>query len=151
MISYLSVATMLVLSACSGWQAPTDVGWNTNTPQASSSSQDIKEPQADGTYLVEMTSDWFSPDTLTIKVWDKVNFVNNDSSPHWPASARHPTHTVYPWSWIEKCWTSEQSGIFDACKWLAQGETFSFVFTHKWEWKYHDHLNPSTTWTIIVQ
>ncbi len=94
---------------------------------------------------VEITFSGFSPNTLTINAGDTVTFVNKDSRPHWPASAVHPTHTVYP----------ETGGCigskFDACKGLAQGEIFSFTFNQKGSWKYHDHLNPGLTGTIIVQ
>jgi len=94
---------------------------------------------------VEITSSGFSPNTLTINAGVTVIFVNKDSRSHWPASAVHPTHTVYP----------ETGGCigskFDACKGLTQGETFSFTFNQKGTWKYHDHLNPGLTGTIIVQ
>ncbi|MBI4151358.1 hypothetical protein HY496_00165, partial [Candidatus Woesearchaeota archaeon] len=63
----------------------------------------------------------------------------------------HPTHTVYPHSGIEKCGTADEGMIFDACRALAQGETFSFIFTETGSWKYHDHLNPRKTGTVIVE
>lgn len=94
---------------------------------------------------VEITPSGFSPNTLTINAGDTVTFVNKDSTLHWPASAVHPTHTVYPES--GGCIGSK----FDACKGLAQGETFSFTFNQKGAWKYHDHLNPGLTGTIVVQ
>lgn len=94
---------------------------------------------------VEITSTGFSPSSLTIKAGDTVTFANKDSSLHWPASAVHPTHSVY----------SESGGCigskFDACKGLAQGESWSFAFNQKGTWGYHDHLNPGLTGTIIVQ
>ncbi len=103
------------------------------------------QPTSTTVSSVEITSSGFSPNTLTIKTGETVTFVNKDSRPHWPASAVHPTHTVYP----------ETGGCigskFDACKGLAQGETFSFKFNQKGTWNYHDHLNPSLTGTIIVQ
>jgi plastocyanin len=100
-------------------------------------------------FEVIITSSGFSPRTLTIKVGDTVTWVNKDSVPHWPASDVHPTHRLYPGSGIEKCGSGEE--IFDACKGLAPGETFSFTFKHKGTWPYHDHLNPGLTGTIIVQ
>lgn len=101
------------------------------------------QPTAGNT--VEITSSGFSPNTLTINAGDTVTFVNKDSRSHWPASAVHPTHTVYPES--GGCIGSK----FDACKGLAQSETFSFKFDQKGTWKYHDHLNPGLTGTIVVQ
>jgi plastocyanin len=100
-------------------------------------------------YEVLITSSGFIPSTLTIKVGDTVTFVNKDSKPHWPASDFHPTHRLYPGSGIEKCGSGEE--IFDACKGLSPGETFSFTFKYRGTWTYHDHLYPYLTGTIIVQ
>ena len=94
---------------------------------------------------VEITASGFSPATLTVHQGDTVMFVNKDSSTHWPASAVHPTHNVYPES--GGCIGSK----FDACKRLAEGESFSFTFNEKGSWKYHDHLNPRNTGTIVVE
>ena len=94
---------------------------------------------------IEITASGFSPQTLTVNAGTTVTFTNKDSAAHWPASAMHPTHAVYP----------ETGGCigskFDACKELAQGETWSFTFNEKGTWNYHDHVNPSKFGTIIVQ
>lgn len=86
--------------------------------------------------VVNITASGFSPSPLTIKAGRTVNFVNQDSAPHWPASDPHPIHTLYPG--------------FDALKGLAQGENYSFTFTRVGTWTYHDHLHPTTKGTIIV-
>lgn len=93
----------------------------------------------------------FSPSSLTVKAGETATFKNESLQPAWPASAIHPTHTVYPNSSIAKCDTPEQSGIFDACKGLNTGEEWSFVFISKGNWKYHDHLNVSHYGTIVVE
>ena len=93
-----------------------------------------REPQS---YTVSVTSDGFSPRELTIKKGDKVTWVNKTSSSVWPASAFHPTHTVYP--------------AFDALRGFSENEIpYSFVFDKVGSWKYHDHLNPSVTGVIEV-
>ncbi|MEM4282123.1 MAG: cupredoxin domain-containing protein [Candidatus Woesearchaeota archaeon] len=97
------------------------------------------------TNVIEITESGFSPRTLSIRAGETVVFVNKDINPHWPASAVHPTHTVYPES--GGCIGSK----FDACRGLAQGETFSFKFDKIGRWKYHDHLNPSLTGEIVVE
>ncbi|MEK6824273.1 MAG: hypothetical protein AABY02_00300, partial [Nanoarchaeota archaeon] len=63
----------------------------------------------------------------------------------------HPSHKNYPGSDIAKCGTSEASTIFDACKGLAQGESYSFTFNEVGSWNYHDHLNPNLRGTVIVE
>lgn len=101
--------------------------------------------------MVKIAASGFEPKTLTVKAGATVTFVNEDSNKHWPASAMHPTHKVYPSSGIEKCGTVEETNIFDACRGLAQGESFSFTFNEKGSWKYHDHLNVPSTGTIVVE
>lgn len=103
------------------------------------------------TYSIEIKNDGFQPQTLTLNAGDTVTFVNKNTVSHWPASAVHPTHTVYPNSGINKCSTPEKSTIFDACAPLKAGESWSFTFTEKGSWKYHDHLNPGFTGTIVVK
>ncbi len=110
----------------------------------------IEEPTVNDN-TVKITSSGFSPKTLTVKAGTTVTFVNQDSNQHWPASAMHPTHTLYPGSGIEKCGTAEEKTIFDACKGLAPGESFSFTFDEKGSWNYHDHLNVPSTGTIVVE
>ena len=96
--------------------------------------------------VVEITSTGFSPLTAKVKVGEKVAFVNKDSSrTHWPASAVHPTHAVYPES--GGCIGSK----FDACEGLAFNAEWTFTFNEKGSWNYHDHLNPSLTGTVVVE
>ncbi len=122
----------------------------TITPEVTTTTLSTRE-NAMKENIIEITSSGFNPKTLTIKTGEGVTFVNKNTNAHWPASAFHPTHTVYPASGIEKCGTSEQSLIFDACKGLKQEETWSFTFNSKGDWKYHDHLNPSLFGSVIVQ
>ena len=99
---------------------------------------------------VQITSSGFEPKTVTINSGDTVTWINEQENPSWPASAVHPTHTVYPGSGIEKCSTSPDT-IFDACSGLKEGESYSFTFTEIGSWGYHDHLRPNWTGKIIVQ
>jgi len=101
-------------------------------------------------HVVEFISGGYSPKTLEIKAGDSVTFINRDSRKTWPASNIHPTHTVYPGSGIQKCGTSEESNIFDACHGLVKDESYTFTFDEIGEWRYHDHLSPGRTGIIIV-
>jgi len=113
---------------------------------------DTGEEEVSGseTHTVEITSSGYSPKTLTINSGDTVTWINMDSRTNWPASAVHPSHTVYPGSARSKCGSSGEVDIFDACRGLANGERFSFTFTEQGEWGYHNHLGSSTTGKIIV-
>ena len=86
-----------------------------------------------------------TPETLTIKTGETVVFKNESDKPVWPASAMHPTHNDYPIT--GGCAGSS----FDACGNVEGGSSWSFTFTEKGSWKYHDHLNPSLRGTIVVE
>ena len=113
-----------------------------------SSDESVTGPQ---TYTVEITSSGFSPKELTIKNGDTVTWVNKDSKGHWPASAMHPTHTVYPGSNIEKCSTADEPNLFDSCRDIPAGESWSFTFNEAGSWGYHDHSHTGLYGKIIVQ
>ncbi|MCR4368278.1 MAG: hypothetical protein NUV67_00020 [archaeon] len=115
------------------------------------------EPSDDGGNIVAQentiiyTSDGYSPNPLTITVGETVTWVNESDIDMWPASAMHPTHTVYPGSGIEKCGTEEEEGLFDACRNIASGESFTFTFLEEGEWAFHDHLTSGKFGKVIVQ
>lgn len=100
--------------------------------------------------IVSFTDQGFNPKAVSIKKGDSVLFVNEAESDTWPASAMHPTHTVYPNSDIKKCGTSEAAGMFDACRGLKTGETWAFQFNEIGKWNYHDHLNAKQFGSIEV-
>lgn len=102
------------------------------------------------TWRVEYKDGTFTPASLTVKKGDKVTWVNKNATNFWPASAMHPTHKVYPGSDIEKCGTVEASKIFDACRSIAQGGEYSFVFNEVGSWKYHDHMKASAFGAVEV-
>ena len=93
----------------------------------------------------------YEPANVQMSVGNTVRFENNSGSRvMWPASVVHPTHTVYPGSSIGKCGTEEAGDIFDACRALDPGESYSFTFKWVGQWGYHDHLRPSVNGKITV-
>ena len=106
-------------------------------PEGNQLTSPAPQPQSVATQTVTYTASGFSPKSLTIKAGDTVIFKNNSDSNFWPASGPHPAHTNYP--------------EFDAKQEIAPGATYSFTFTRTGSWKYHNHLNPSLTGTIVVQ
>lgn len=104
--------------------------------------------------VVEITSSGFEPKELTINQGEAVTFINKDIESHWPASDNHPTHTIYPGSDITICFNGsieEKSKIFDSCRGLEQGETYSFTFDEIGSWVYHDHKQSDLVGTIVVK
>lgn len=111
----------------------------------------MMEDESPKTVTVTYTQNGFSPSPVNVRVGDTVRFVNDSGRSFWPASAFHPTHTAYPGSNITKCGTGEESRIFDACKALASGESYSFAFTEIGTWNYHDHMNASRFGSVVVK
>jgi len=92
----------------------------------------------------------YSPATITVKKGDTVVFDNKGSFSMWTASAFHPTHKAYPGSGIEMCGTNTLVAIFDACREYGAGESWEFQFNEAGTWKYHNHLQPNHTGTVVV-
>ena len=101
--------------------------------------------------VVKMTADGFSPSTITIKSGESVSWVNENTGEHQPASNDHPTHTLYPGSSANKCNGPDEANTFDACRGISSGGSYTFTFTKKGTWGYHDHLSSGTRGTVIVQ
>ncbi len=106
--------------------------------------------KAQQTFIVIVSDEGYSPQTLNIGEGDKVIWKHEGTQQNWPASASHPTHKVYPNSGIEKCGTEEADVIFDACHGLVNGDEWTFTFNEAGSWNYHDHLHPNFWGTIIV-
>ena len=95
------------------------------------------EPVSQTPVVIEFTSGGFSPATVTVSRGTTVRFVNRDSVMHWPASGVHPAHQVCPG--------------FDALRGLANGEAYEFTFGASKTCPMHDHLNPATRGSIVVE
>ena len=95
----------------------------------------------------------FFPAELVIQQGDTVTFRNDSSQKMWPATAVHPSHTVYPGSSIQKCFDeqAEKSVLFDACSDIEEGQEWSFMFNETGSWSYHNHRRWSERGTIIVE
>lgn len=107
-----------------------------NKSEVSGGDNYVNQPLA-GKIVINMTDDGFSPSTVNIKQGETVVFKNNGIRDHWPASAIHPTHQVYP--------------EFDPKRPIVPGNYWSFTFDKKGIWRYHDHLNPTFFGTINVE
>lgn len=88
------------------------------------------------TQVIEMTTNGFVPQEVTIDESSTIIFINKDSVAHWPASDIHPTHEIYP--------------EFDPKKGIEQGKSWTFKFTRVGEWGLHDHLFPHFRGKITV-
>lgn len=113
---------------------------NTATPQPP-----VGQAPATEEKVVMYTDSGYSPNTITVKKGETVTFKNNSSQSMWTASAVHPTHRGYPTT--GGCIGS----TFDACQGIQPGNSWSFKFDIVGTWKYHNHLSPGDTGTIVVK
>lgn len=137
-----------------------DINSGGGTPRISNSEVDIPQgddstenanPKINSEIVVEMSSSGFSPESVEINKGDSVTFTNVGAVGIWPASDIHPTHKSYPGSDISKCSSAEKDLIFDACKLIVPGESYTFTFNEIGTWNYHDHSRASRKGTIIVK
>ncbi|MCR4335830.1 MAG: hypothetical protein NUV57_04815 [archaeon] len=159
-----ALITMVILSGCAN-QTASKVSENTTNQNNATQNNEFMEDATDNhmddsmedgdmmkeNNIIIYTDAGFAPNPLTIKTGDSVTWINNSSMDMWPATAMHPTHTAYPGSGIQKCGTDEEPGIFDACRGIAPGESYTFTFNETGEWAYHDHLTPSNFGKIIAE
>lgn len=110
---------------------------DSDTDTGTQSSAVAEEESTDQEVVISIDETGFTPATVTIATGTTVTFVNNGQGRHWPASDVHPTHEILP--------------EFDAKRGLATGETYSYTFTELGTWRMHDHLQASSTGTIVVE
>jgi plastocyanin len=105
-------------------------------------------PRVPGEVAVEIsyTENGYDPAEVSIKKGQAVKWINNSSAEMWPASAVHPTHSIYP----EKSDSDCLGSSFDACRRMSPGESYEFTFHEAGDWKFHDHVRPSKTGVVHV-
>lgn len=111
----------------------------------------VNPPAVEAQNVVVYTDSGFSPTTLNVKRGETVTFENRSSLNMWPASALHPTHAVYDGTSLQEHCPNNANTAFDACEGIPPGSSWSFQFNRSGTWKYHDHLSPRYTGTIIVE
>lgn len=101
--------------------------------------------------IIHVDGEGFKPSKTTITAGTEVVFENVDQEEHWPASDDHPSHTLYDSTSLEEHCSSNSTLSFDACRSIAGGKTWSFVFEKAGIYPYHDHLWPHLNGEIIVK
>jgi len=116
---------------------PTETTGQPSTPAQSTTKQGAggaipKETIAN----VNLTSSGFDPKTITVKAGTRVIWLNKSGGGATVNSAVHPTHQAYP---------PLNLGQF------PDGSSVQLVFDKTGTYKYHNHLNPSQTGTVVVE
>jgi len=101
--------------------------------ETATSTEPAKEPSASPTTVL-YNGNTFAPPSVTIKAGQTVVFRSTSSASMWVASDPHPVHT-------------DLSG-FDQ---QSIGEEYSFTFQKAGTYRFHNHLAPSHSGTIVVQ
>lgn len=109
----------------------------TTSPVATTTPPTATSTIVTATTTISITNAEFNPNSVEITKGSKVIFVNNDTAMHQPSSDPHPAHTDFP--------------TFGTGTALNPSESFKFVFNSEMTFRYHDHLNPGLTGTIIVK
>lgn len=86
--------------------------------------------------IIKITKNGFEPIFLSVEREALIQFKNEDSKDHWPASDIHPTHEIYP--------------EFDPQKPIKSGEVWEFRVEKRGIFKFHDHLFPHLGGSIEV-
>ncbi len=113
-------------------QSKTDYSGVMEVPQGLEESANQEQ-----TAEVTFTDGVFSPQSLTVTVGTKVLFLNYGSELMWVASDPHPDHTDLP-------------GL-NQSKAGGNGALYEYTFSKVGTWGYHNHMNPNSTGTVIVE
>ncbi|MES2971553.1 MAG: cupredoxin domain-containing protein [Patescibacteria group bacterium] len=114
------------------------IGIALNLNNTKTKKQDPQSQVQQASAQVEITKDGFVPATLSITKGTTVTWTNKDSSVHRVASNPHPEHTG-----LQGLDSQDVIGI--------ESGTYSYTFNTPGEYTYHDHLNPTTNGTVVVQ
>ncbi|NBV77282.1 hypothetical protein EBR66_03925 [bacterium] len=88
------------------------------------------------TETVTWNGSGFTPKEVLIQKGGTVRFVNDSTTPVWPASDSHPSH-------------NRLKG-FDPAMGVVPGASWSFTFENAGVWDFHNHLEPRYVGRILV-
>ncbi|MDE2213243.1 MAG: hypothetical protein KGJ34_01795 [Patescibacteria group bacterium] len=138
----VAVIIAIVVIAIGIWyfnqgSAPTPATSNSATSTVATSSP--TGASAANSATVFLTSNGFSPQSVTIAQGGTVTFINQTSGSMWIASDPHPIHNGYDGTTLEEHCAQGYTGPapFDEC---SAGNSFSFTFSKVGSWGYHNHI-----------
>lgn len=108
----------------------------TKTPTPSPIITIVRPSIAIQLFYVTITQDGFEPKTITIPQGSRITWTNTSNAVSSVYSASHPTHLIFPPLNLGE---------------IAPNNTVSLGILTKGTYKYHNHLNPTQTGTIIVE
>src|SRR3989344_7400933 len=124
------ISSALILAGCNLYKTS---GGETGSTGATSEQTETVPVSGN---LITYTDSGFSPAQVSVKAGDTVTFKNDSKASVQVNSAPHPAHTQFPELNIGS---------------ITAGESKSVKLTTVGTKKYHNHLNPSQTGTIVVE
>lgn len=100
--------------------------------------------------IVTYTDQGFSPNSVTVKKGQTVEFVNRSAGSMWIASNPHPIHSGYSGTTMSQHCPDTTGTAFDECTLVGAGGTYSFTFQKVGSWGYHNHADHTVTGTVVV-
>lgn len=131
-ILIVAIGAVVLIAGKGGYQTPTPIKSGPTTPSSPTNETTASAQQT----TVTLTQSGFEPAIATVKAGTKVIWINKSGQISTVDSAGHPTHLGYP---------SLNLGEF------GNGAQVSLVFDKAGTYKYHNHLNPSQTGTVVVE
>src|SRR3990170_3212486 len=123
------ISSALILAGCNLYKTSGEETGSTGT-----ATEQTETAPVSGN-LITYTDSGFSPAQVSVKAGDTVTFKNDSKTTIQVNSAPHPAHTQFPELNIGS---------------IAPGESKSVKLTTAGTKKYHNHLNPSQSGTIVI-
>ena len=124
------ISSALILAGCNLYKTPSQ-----GAPGGTGTGGGQTETAPVSGNLITYTDSGFSPVQVSVKVGDTVTIKNGSKANVQVNSAPHPAHTQFPELNIGA---------------IAPGESKSVKLTTAGTKKYHNHLNPSQSGSIVV-
>lgn len=164
--TYIAIIVVVLIVVIGGWywyanmnranapapsESQTPAGEaQTSTPLNSNQTSTPAGASLNQPAVIAYTDSGYSPDTLTVKIGTSVTWQNQSSGNMWTASNVHPTHTLYDGTSLRQHCANPTPNSFDECHADSPGSSWSFTFNKVGTWKYHNHVDPGMTGTVLV-
>lgn len=119
-----------------GYQKGTGSQTGSVTETSPSASKSAPAHDTQSAVTITVTSNGFSPDTVTVKPNTIITWINKSGKTATVNSDNHPTHLEYP---------PLNLGEF------KNGSSVQLTFDKAGTFTYHNHVNPDQKGTVIVQ
>lgn len=154
----VSIIVIIIVVIAGVWyfvmQPPSAAPVTSDTSNANALTAPAATATSSQAVTIMYTGSGFSPANVTVQKGQTVTWVNQSSGKMWIASGVHPLHTLYDGTSVAQHCTNgapNSASVFDQCAATGAGSSFSFTFDKVGSWTYHNHTNPTSFGTVVVQ